>query len=88
MSEEEKDVTASLMIQGYVDTAVQANVKVGGGQSVYNMWPMLGGCAIAAVTPDNFRWPYNAKPGDILVLTKPIGMRLAINTMQWLKTDK
>ncbi len=88
MTEEEKDVTASLMIQGYVDTALQANVKVGGGQSVYNMWPMLGGCAIAAVTPDNFRWPYNAKPGDTLVLTKPIGMRLAINTMQWLKTDK
>lgn len=49
MTEEEKDVTTSLMIQGYVDTAQQAKVKVGGGQSVYNMWPMLGGCAIAAV---------------------------------------
>jgi len=76
------------MIQGYVDTAQQANVRVGGGQSVYNMWPMLGGCAIAAVTEDSFRWPNNAQVGDTLVLTKPLGMRLAINTMQWLKSDK
>jgi selenide,water dikinase len=76
------------MIQGYVDTAVQANVKVGGGQSVYNMWPMLGGCAIAVVKEGEFRWPNKAQVGDVLVLTKPLGVRLAINTMQWLKTDK
>lgn len=32
--------------------------------------------------------PNNAKPGDKIILTKPLGTRLAINAMQWLKTDK
>ena len=32
--------------------------------------------------------PNNAQPGDVIILTKPLGARLAINTMQWLKTDK
>ena len=32
--------------------------------------------------------PNNAEPGDIIILTKPLGARLAINVMQWLKTDK
>lgn len=55
---------------------------------MYNMWPMLGGCAIGIVKDNEFRWPYNAKPGDKLILTKPLGTRLAINTMQWLKSNK
>jgi selenophosphate synthase len=32
--------------------------------------------------------PNNAKVGDAIILTKPLGARLAINAMQWLKTDK
>ena len=32
--------------------------------------------------------PTGAQPGDKIILTKPLGTRLAINAMQWLKTDK
>ena len=32
--------------------------------------------------------PTGAQPGDKIILTKPLGARLAINAMQWLKTDK
>ena len=32
--------------------------------------------------------PNHAQPGDALILTKPLGTRLAINAMQWLKTNK
>lgn len=32
--------------------------------------------------------PTNAQAGDKIILTKPLGVRLAINAMQWLKTDK
>jgi selenide,water dikinase len=49
MSEIEKDVSTTLMIQGFTDAAVQARTQVGGGQTVYNMWPMMGGCAISVV---------------------------------------
>jgi selenophosphate synthase len=31
--------------------------------------------------------PNNARPGDKLILTKPLGTRFAINAMQWLKTS-
>jgi selenide,water dikinase len=49
MSEIEKDVATTLMIQGFTDAATQSGAQVGGGQTVYNQWPMMGGCAIAVV---------------------------------------
>lgn len=48
----------------------------------------MGGCAIGVVDDQNFVMPNNAEPGDVIILTKPLGVRLAINAMQWLKTDK
>ena len=32
--------------------------------------------------------PNHSEPGDVLLLTKPLGTRMAINAMQWLKTNK
>lgn len=52
------------------------------------MWPMMGGSAISVVDDNNFVMPTGALPGDRIILTKPLGARLAINAMQWLKTDK
>ncbi len=88
MNELEKDVCTTLMIQGFTDAAEQAKTQVGGGQTVYNPWPMMGGCAIAVVEDNDFTMPNFAQPGDSLILTKPLGTRLAINAMQWLKTNK
>ena len=88
MTEDEKDVSTSMMIQGFTDAATQAKAQVGGGQTVYNQWPMMGGCAIAVVKDDGYVMPNHAQPGDVLILTKPLGTRFAINAMQWLKTNK
>lgn len=76
------------MIKGFVDASVQAETRVGGGQTVYNMWPMMGGAAISVLGEGDFVMPTAAQPGDRIILTKPLGARLAINAMQWLKTDK
>ncbi len=76
------------MIQGFTDAAEEAGTQVGGGQTVYNMWPMMGGAAIAVVGDDEFVMPNYAVPGDRIVLTKPLGTRFAINVMQWIKTSK
>ena len=76
------------MIRGFVEASVQAETRVGGGQTVYNMWPMMGGSAISVLGDNDFVMPNRAQPGDKLILTKPLGGRLAINAMQWLKTDK
>jgi selenide,water dikinase len=51
------------------------------------MWPMMGGTAISVVDSNDFVMPTNAQPGDKIILTKPLGMRLAINAIQWLKSD-
>jgi selenide,water dikinase len=87
MNEEEKDVSTTLMIQGFTDAAVDAQTQVGGGQTVYNMWPMMGGAAVSVVKDNEFVMPNHAVPGDKIILTKPLGTRLAINAMQWLKTS-
>ena len=87
MKPEEQDVTTTLMIQGFTDAAEQAKTQVGGGQTVYNPWPMMGGAAIAVVEDNHFVMPNHAQEGDSLILTKPLGSRLAINAMQWLKTN-
>ena len=88
MNSLEQDVSTTLMIHGFTEAAQQAKTQVGGGQTVFNPWPMMGGCAIAVVEDDGYVMPNHAQPGDALVLTKPLGTRLAINAMQWLKTNK
>ncbi len=32
--------------------------------------------------------PTQAVPGDVCILTKPIGTQIAVNVRQWQKTDK
>lgn len=59
------------MVKGFVDTCREAGTSVTGGQSVKNPNPMIGGCAIA--TKEKPFLPINATPGDLIVLTKPIG---------------
>ena len=70
------------MVKGFVDTCKEAGTSVTGGQSVKNPFPMIGGCAIA--TKENPFIPVHAEPGNILVLTKPIGTQVAINAFQWM----
>lgn len=32
--------------------------------------------------------PDNAQPGDVLILTKPLGTQIAVNAHQWLTTNR
>jgi len=48
----------------------------------------MGGSAISVLDSNSFVMPTGALPGDRIILTKPLGARLAINAMQWLKSDK
>lgn len=49
MADNEKDICTTEMIRGFVEASQQAETQVGGGQTVYNMWPMMGGAAIAVL---------------------------------------
>ncbi|CAD8126610.1 unnamed protein product [Paramecium sonneborni] len=87
MTEEEKQISTSLMLKGFNDCAKEANTSVTGGQSVQSPWPQIGGVGIASNHRDDFIMPNGAEPGDYLILTKPLGVQIAVNTFQWMTTS-
>jgi hypothetical protein len=52
--------------------------------SQLNPWPIIGGVATSICKKDEFILPENAKEGDVVVLTKPLGTQIAVNAHQWL----
>ncbi len=84
MKEKEREIITREMMKGFNDKAREAGTNVTGGQSVMNPWPMIGGTAISVVKKSDVKFPNNAKEGDLLVLTKPLGTQVAVNLAQWL----
>lgn len=73
MNEKQREVVTGLMIEGFDDCAKEAGTFVTGGQTIYNPWPIIGGVGISVVQKQEFIMPNAARPGDVVVLTKPIG---------------
>ncbi|TNN45575.1 Selenide, water dikinase 1 [Liparis tanakae] len=84
MSEKERDKVMPLVIQGFKDASEEAGTSVTGGQTVLNPWVVMGGVATTVCQPNEFIMPDNAVPGDVLVLTKPLGTQVAVAVHQWL----
>uniref|UniRef100_A0A2K6JTZ4 Selenide, water dikinase 1 n=1 Tax=Rhinopithecus bieti TaxID=61621 RepID=A0A2K6JTZ4_RHIBE len=77
-------VMMPLIIEGFKDAAEEAGTSVIGGQTVLNPWIVLGEVATTVCQPNEFIMPDNAVPGDVLVLTKPMGTQVAVAVHQWL----
>lgn len=84
MNKKQQSVTTTLMIKGFNDLATEAETEVTGGQTVKNPWPIIGGAATAVCTESEFIMPRHAVPGDVIVLTKPLGTQVAVNVHQWI----
>ncbi|XP_055327510.1 inactive selenide, water dikinase-like protein isoform X2 [Paramacrobiotus metropolitanus] len=84
---EERDVVMPLIIQGFRDCAVEAGTSINGGQTVINPWVTIGGTASSIVRAEEIIPPDGAQPGDVLILTKPLGTQIAVNAHQWLTTN-
>jgi selenide,water dikinase len=67
------------IIRGGNDKVKEASAFIAGGHSVEDKEPKYGLCVTGIVHPDKVITNSNAKPGDILILTKPIGCGV-INT--------
>jgi selenide,water dikinase len=78
-----RDVVAREMIRGFTAAVAAAGASVTGGQTVKNPWPIIGGVASATVREEELVRPGRAAPGDVLVLTKPLGTQVAANAWQW-----
>lgn len=84
MNEKEREQVMPLMIKGFRDAAEEGGTSVTGGQTVINPWIIIGGVATVVCQPNDFIMPDSAVPGDVLVLTKPLGTQVAVNAHQWL----
>jgi selenide,water dikinase len=61
------------ILRGGTEKALEAGVSIVGGHTVDDEEPKYGLAVTGTVHPQRFVSPYGAKPGDALILTKPIG---------------
>ncbi|CAI5449899.1 unnamed protein product [Caenorhabditis angaria] len=87
LNEIERDIIVRQFIQGFKDAADEADTKIRGGQTVRCPWLLLGGVGTSVVHDDEIIKVDQAVPGDLLVLTKPIGGQVAVNSYEWLKKE-
>jgi selenide,water dikinase len=84
MSEPQRQAITKEMIRGFNDKANEAGCNVTGGQTILNPWPMIGGTAISVLRRKDVIFPNNAKEGDLILLTKPLGTQVCANLAQWI----
>jgi len=90
MSDKERDVVLPMIMKGFRDAANGAGCHVQIQNICFNPWIMLGGIATSVNLKKDILMPCNAKNGDVLVLTKPLGTHLATSAFLWMqdKTEK
>ena len=62
------------VLQGGIDAAAKAGVAVLGGHSITDPEPKYGMVVLGFVDPNRMLTNANAAPGDVLYLTKPLGL--------------
>lgn len=65
--------------------AKEAETNVTGGQTTMNKWCILGGAA-SCIAKENieFIMPVKAVEGDVIILTKPLGVGIAGAVYDWI----
>jgi len=61
------------ILRGGIDKAREAGIEVVGGHSLEDNEPKYGLCVTGVVHPDRIFRNSSARPGDVLILTKPLG---------------
>lgn len=72
------DIMAEIL-KGGASKVMEAGATIAGGHSVEDDEPKYGMCVTGFIEPKKIFKNYGAKPGDVLILTKPIGTGI-INT--------
>lgn len=65
--------TVREILRGGHDKAVEAGCVIAGGHSIQDNEPKYGLCVMGMVHPDRILKNIGALPGDVLILTKPLG---------------
>jgi selenide,water dikinase len=75
------------MLQGGIDKLAEAGVPVLGGHSIKDPEVKFGFAVTGVVRPDRIMTNDKARPGNLLILTKPLGTGLACFAQQLGKAD-
>lgn len=70
------------VLQGGLDIAVEAGFVVAGGHTVDDPEPKYGMVVVGEVHPDAVLTNAGLRPGDVLVLTKPLGIGIATTAIK------
>ena len=52
LTETERNTIVPLLIKGFKDAARESGARLTGGQTVFNPWLMMGGCATSICSPE------------------------------------
>lgn len=66
--------TVQQILKGGYDAAYDAGAIITGGHTIHGAEPIYGLAVSGFVRPDKVLTNSNAKPGDVLILTKPLGI--------------
>ncbi len=62
------------ILKGAADKCREAGIDIVGGHSIKSEEPIFGLAVVGTVNPNRILANSNAKPGDLLILTKPLGL--------------
>ena len=76
------------VLRGMNDFMNRLGASVTGGQTINNPVPVFGGIAMGTTHPSDVIYSSGAKPGDIVLLTKPLGIQPAMRSYRDLQDEK
>jgi len=85
MKDDERKTVMSRTIRGYIDAAEAADTSVKDCQVFQNPWCLFGGTATVVCYPYEIVQPVDATIGDVIVLTKPLGITVALTVWEWIQ---
>lgn len=62
------------ILRGAIDKAADADIAIVGGHTIKSDEPIFGLAVVGTVSPDRVLANDQAQPGDVLILTKPLGL--------------
>jgi selenide,water dikinase len=85
LTQEQQQQVADDIISGFRESAKLVKCRLTIERININPWCMIGGIATAICTNDELIMPTGAIDGDVIILTKPLGVQLATNAKIWME---
>lgn len=76
------------VLRGMSEFMKSLGSQLSGGQTITNPCPVFGGIALGVTHPRNLVYSSGARPNDVVVLTKPLGIQPAMRSYRDLQDEK